>query len=120
VNPRSDWGSVNWWGVLGPDPRDLIGSLTEVTVVAAPAVVLALTLLVPLSFKGLRRWFGPAVAAAALMWLVWVIAWWGIYEDHTDSVALDAGSLLLALGLLCTTGAALSDAAEELPAPIGS
>ncbi|HEX7247948.1 MAG TPA: hypothetical protein VF351_07600, partial [Actinomycetota bacterium] len=88
--------------------------------VAAPAVVLALVVLLPLAVKSLRRWFGPAVAAAAVMWLVWVVAWWGIYEDHIDSVPLDAGALLLVLGFLFMTGAAVSDAAEELPAPIGS
>ena len=120
VNPRSDWGAVNWWGVLGPDPGDAVGSLTELTVVAAPAVVLALALLLPPALKGLRRWFGPAVPAAAAMWIVWVIAWWGIYEDHIDSVPLDAGALLLVQGLLFTTAAALSDAADELPEPIGS
>lgn len=120
VNPRSDWGAVNWWGVLGPDPRDDVGPLTELAVVAAPAVVLALALLVPLTVASLRRWFGPAVAAAAVMWLVWVVAWWGIYEDHIDSVELDAGALLLALGLLFTTAAAMSDAAAELPPPTGS
>ena len=86
-------------GVLRPDPGDAVGALTELTVVAAPAVVLTLALLLPLALKGLRRWFGPTVAAAAVMWLVWVVAWWGIYEDHIDSVPLDAGALLLVLGL---------------------
>lgn len=115
VNPRSDWGAVNWWGVLGPDPGDEVGALTELTIVGAPAVVLALVLLVPLTVKGQRRWFGPAVAAAAAMWIVWVIAWWGIYEDHVDSVTIDAGSLLMVVGLFFAAAAALSDAADELP-----
>ena len=39
----------------------------------------------------------------------------GIYEDHVDSVTIDAGSLLMVVGLFFAAAAALSDAADELP-----
>ncbi|HEX7247138.1 MAG TPA: hypothetical protein VF351_03455, partial [Actinomycetota bacterium] len=36
VNPDANYReAVTWWGVLGPDPRDAVGSLAELTVVAA-------------------------------------------------------------------------------------
>jgi len=118
VNPDANYDeTVTWWGVLGPDPDRLVGVVTELTIVVLPAVIVALSALLPLLVRPVRRWFGPAVAAAATMWLVWMLAWWGIYEDHVDSVTWDAGSVMMALGLLVATGAALADASEELSEP---
>ncbi len=99
--------------MLGPDPRNLVmeAELAVALIPAAIAVTLAVVLLI---IRPWRRWLGPAVSAATTMWFVWLVAWWGIYEDHVDSVAWLEGFDLMFLGLVAATGAALADGWEQL------
>jgi len=114
VNPgREPGAALTWWEVLGPDPRNLVmeAELAVALIPAAIAVTLAVVLLI---IRPWRRWLGPAVSAATTMWFVWLVAWWGIYEDHVDSVAWLEGFDLMFLGLVAATGAALADGREQL------
>jgi hypothetical protein len=119
VNPPKRGTSFEtWWGILGPDPQQAVGPIAQLAVVALPLLVLVVALVLSLSAPSARPWFGPAVAVGTLMWFAWFVAWWGIYEDHVDSVEWGLGFMVMLVGLTVAFGAALVDGLDELEDPV--
>ena len=118
VNPpnRGD-AAETWWGILGPDPQQAVEPLTQLTVVALPLLLIAVAVVPSLSVSSARAWFGPAVAFGTLMWFMWFVAWWGIYEDHVDSVEWGLGFMVMIVGFVVAFGGALVDGLDALEEP---
>jgi hypothetical protein len=51
------------------------------------------------------------------MWFMWFVAWWGIYEDHVDSVEWGLGLMVMIVGFVVAVGGALVDGLDTLEAP---
>ena len=100
---------VTWWGVIDPDPRHgvLITSIMVAGVAAAVAVCVAL---LTLTARRRRAWFGPMLGTVATVWLLELMAWRFVYDDHATVVDGHIGFFLMAVGLAVCIVAAIIDA----------
>lgn len=93
------YGSVTWWGVLGPDVAERVNLLTALLVTWVPVGILVLSAIVPLMVPRLRSSFGPAVLVAAAMWGGQVLMWAALSNDNHETWRLEVGGYLLLIGL---------------------